>query len=187
MLSIPFLSLSKGRGRDRSLFIMIVQNKLWNPCTFKKSCPKYVKIKDLFLRKKFSERYKFVKVRDTFQIESIDEGLKNRLWNTIRLFYFEPICNEGMGFFDEETHSFAKKIYDVFFKTHEEIGTEVYQFENALKERYFKLMWFEIYDLLEYISVTHHCKKTNKDFRTSVNRVLENEMSEKITGSECNY
>ena len=46
------------------------------------------------MRRKFSEQYGFKKVTDSFQIESINEELKNRLWNTIKIFYIDPIKTE---------------------------------------------------------------------------------------------
>ena len=62
---------------------------------------------------------------DSFQIESINEELKNRLWNTIKIFYIDPIgtevgIDERFKITDEKAFGFIKNIYDGFFKTHEE-------------------------------------------------------------------
>jgi len=48
------------------------------------------------LRKKFSERYKFKNPRDTFQIDSMDNELRNRLWNQVQFFYFDKIEKDGI-------------------------------------------------------------------------------------------
>lgn len=134
------------------------------------------------LRRKFSEQWGFKKVINSFQIESINEELKNRLWNTIRIFYIDPIktelgIDERFKITDEKAFDFIKKIYDEFLKTHEEPKFTKKELKENLKQKYFQLEWFEIYDFNEFISLVFYDKNINKEFRLQVNAVLENESS----------
>ena len=43
------------------------------------------------MRRKFSERYGFKQVEDAFQISNINDELKNGLWNSIKIYYIDPI------------------------------------------------------------------------------------------------
>jgi len=139
------------------------------------------------LRKKFSERYGHITVRDSFQVDDINEGLKSRLWNAILHSYIDiqPTLNSFGQSTSHGAHKlkdnnvilFIKKLYDGFFKTHEIPSIIKNGFRDELKHEFFKLEWFEIYDLLEYISTTYPYNDTNNKFRTKVNEVLEDEMS----------
>lgn len=40
------------------------------------------------MRRKFSEKYGFKDIRDSLQIEDIDDGLRNRLWNAIQFLFY---------------------------------------------------------------------------------------------------
>ena len=134
------------------------------------------------MRRKFSEQYGFKKVIDSFQIESINEELKNRLWNTIKIFYIDPIgteagIDERFKITDEKAFAFIKNIYDGFFKTHEEPKVTKKALKENLKQKYFQLEWFEIYDFNEFVSSIFYDENINKKFRLQVNIVLENESS----------
>ena len=134
------------------------------------------------MRRKFSEQYGFKKVTDSFQIESINEDLKNRLWNTIKIFYIDQIgtqigIDESYKITDDKAFSFIKNLYDGFFKTHEEPKLIKKVLKENLKQKYFQLEWFEIYDFIEFISSIFYDENLNKQFRLQVNIVLENESS----------
>lgn len=134
------------------------------------------------MRKKFSERYGFKKITDSFQINSINQELSNRLWNTIKIFYIDPIptpfgLEDNWDIPEGQAFDFIKKIYDGFFKTHEEPKTNKRDLKENFKEKYFNLKWFETYDLLEFISSIFHDESLNKKFRIQINTVLENESS----------
>ena len=133
------------------------------------------------MRKRFSERYGFIKVRDTFQIENIDNGLKNRLWNQFRTFYIDSIT---LGVYPREKHiglkddyNFFIQVYDEFFKSSNKPTSHMQFLTDELKKYFFNMTWYEIYDFIEYISEIYHNKEINIQFRESVNQVLEAEIS----------
>jgi hypothetical protein len=129
------------------------------------------------MRKRFSERQGFVEVRDTFQIDSMDDGLKNRLWNQFRIFYFDSLEINYGDIKHKIDYDFFIKMYDGFFKTKSKPTIRNLQLILHVETFFFKLQWYKVYDFMEYISEIFHNKKTNIQFREAVNKVLEAEMS----------
>lgn len=129
------------------------------------------------MRKRFSERYSFTNPRDTFQINSIDDGLKNRIWNQIQICYFDSIKTTNLDIHFKNDYDFFIRIYDEFFKSHKKIELYLNPINKEIKKTFFSFQWYEIYDFIEYISEVYHHVEINKQFKTKTNEVLENEMS----------
>ena len=136
------------------------------------------------MRKRFSERNGFVKARDSFQIESMDNALKNRIWNQFIKFYIDSIDIGGSYIQSlyaikfEEDKNFFIKLYDKFFKIVERpVTVNIHKIKEEIEKYYLKMQWFEIYDFIEYISEIYHDTRTNFQFREKINQVLEEEMS----------
>ena len=155
------------------------------------------------MRRKFSERYGFLKLKDVFQIQSIDNDLKNRLWNQIQEYYFDSIevdldisispydvkryiggtsriIVKGQSFNQiekDEDYHFFRKIYDAFFKMNVKPSSFLNDININIQERYNAMQWYEIYDFIEYISEIYPIEKRNINFKKSINEVLKSEMS----------
>lgn len=129
------------------------------------------------MRARFSERNKFVEPRNVFQIESIDHGLKNRIWNLIQDYYFNRLRDNYGSLRTQSDINFFKRIYDQFFKSNRSIGSHLPTHNKDIKLKYFAFKWYEIYDFIEFISEIYPSEARNNDFRSKVNEVLENEMS----------
>lgn len=139
------------------------------------------------MRKKFSEKYNFKKTKDVFQLYSVDEALRNRIWNQVQIYYFDQLEIEVVPFLEkytekvlknEKDYNFFKNLYDIFFKL---INNKIEKNRKSLTEDIYKkflnLEWYEIYDFIEFISQTYHKQELNNDFRNKINQVLEDEMS----------
>lgn len=129
------------------------------------------------MRARFSERNKFVEPRDVFQSESIDDDLKNRIWNQIQDCYFNRLRHSYGSLRTQSDTDFFKRTYDEFFKSNLGIGNHLPTLNKDIKLRYFAFKWYEIYDFIEFISEIYPSKARNNEFRSKVNVVLENEMS----------
>lgn len=129
--------------------------------------------------KTFSERYGYDKTRIGFQIESIDDLLRNRLWNILDSFYWARM--RGMrGETGEENLKFLRKlwcdclklsIYDIRTNKVEDLT------DWKIYSRYRELEWSKVYDLLQFIVNEYPDEKFNFNFITECNRVLEEEKS----------
>ena len=134
---------------------------------------------------KFSQKIGKTLVRDLVQIDSIDEKLENRLWNTIQNNFFKDVgvninFNEdkeseiGAIFLDIWQEFFLNRIDEIFLDLQGNIIT--HQFINYVKIWFFKSEWYEKYDFLEFLS---KFKYDYFDFKFiySCNNSLKKEMS----------
>lgn len=110
---------------------------------------------------RFSQKIGKTSVRDSIQIESIDEKLENRLWNTIQINFFDEI---GVNFYqgvvkDSDLGYVFQAIWQEFFGNRaDEIpinqlrDISAREFVGYIKDWFFKSHWFEKYDFLEFLS-----------------------------------
>lgn len=126
------------------------------------------------MRQRFSERYGFKTPRESFQIQNIDDTLKNRIWNYI--YNNELVLLEERTLLSTNGRKIASKIYDGFFKTHEKPDNYFPYFEADMKKRYFALSWYAIYDLIEFF-YDINSGQLNTKYIQDINSLLEQEQS----------
>lgn len=135
---------------------------------------------------RFSQKIGKTSVRDSIQIESIDEKLENRLWNTIQINFFDVI---GVNFKckidkDSDLGRILQDIWQNFFGNRaDEIPKDVFQEISAysfmvyIKDWFFKSEWFEKYDFLEFLAKIEISKYYDIGFIEICNNSLNKEMS----------
>lgn len=131
------------------------------------------------MKKRFSEKYGYSKTRDSFQIDSIDNKLKKRIWNKIREDIFEKITRERSSsyFTYNSEHKMFVLLYDEYIGVDFKPTNNIYNLEKQIKEYYDKLEWFKIYDFLEALVYFHYNQNKKEQFKTNINNTLEQEMS----------
>lgn len=102
---------------------------------------------------KFSERKGYRKTSQLIQIENVNEDLKNSIWNLI---------------YGRLSDDFIRDYY--IFKKKRLAGLEN---RLSFEKEFLNLLWFEIYDLLEFCSFWLGGGK----FDPKVNQILEQELS----------
>ena len=121
----------------------------------------------------FSEREGFKKPKNILQIESIDDDLKNRLWNAIIYFFLE-----GKSLNDNAFYKFSKFIWMDYFNKHlDEFPSRLYEITAFVKNYLFSCKWHEIYRFTEYLANTPNDPHRNGEFRKHCNNILERELS----------
>jgi len=124
---------------------------------------------------KFSERIGIIKAKDTIQVDSIDDDLRNGLWNAIQVFYLDEVDAKYIDqsayrdFFYTLWHNFFKLPLD---KLDNWYGTTRLQ----IREWFFEWEWYEIYDFIEYITKIDS-QTSSEDFINFCNDLLEKELS----------
>lgn len=94
---------------------------------------------------RFSERMGYAKPRLEMQIDSMDEILRNRIWNQIDFYIFKPY------YYDEQIKN-CKIIWTEFFKRNiYDFNSMSYEPVKELLELYKDFEWFEVYDLIEFL------------------------------------
>ena len=135
--------------------------------------------------KLFSHRHGLKQVKNIMQIDSIDDDLRNRLWNTLKIFYWDKVqsnhisqINKYGGKSEKDVvsliiilwHSYYKKPLD----TIDDSWGRIY---DEMRKYFFTCKWFEVYDFIEFIANNYHSNNTNSMFIEVCNNMLEQELS----------
>jgi hypothetical protein len=126
----------------------------------------------------FSER-QGLKPSRLLQIDSIDDGLRNRLWNVLRDTL--PTFQDGYGFSltqNAHTKSFFETVWHDYFKLPvDSMPVSPSKAIAQIREHYFACPWNEVYDFIEFVlpktSGLHNLGSNTQQ----VNKVLEGELS----------
>lgn len=125
----------------------------------------------------FSQRKGYKPVRETVQFESMDESLRNAIWNS-----FHDHIIQKPGFMENqfyslegEMHQFADRFWAKFLKrpvdTRPAEPGDIY---DALRNLFFRFEWFQVYDFVEFVASTAN---DTHGFELGVSEALESEMS----------
>jgi len=127
----------------------------------------------------FSQRKGFKPVREIVQLESMDESLRNAIWNC---FHEEIVQTDG--FMDNARnfvstygviHRFADLFWADFLKKPIDSRPQGQQdIYDALRQMFFRFSWCEVYDFVEF---TVERLNRTQSFQNAVNKALETEMA----------
>ena len=108
--------------------------------------------------------------RAGFQIDDMDNELRNCLWNMFYAYYFEPYSNnENPDLVKILLHSYFKKPIDTMGRDWRDL--------NRIREHYFGIPWYEVYNFLEFVANNYPDKVKNGEFIEGCNEVLDREKS----------
>lgn len=128
---------------------------------------------------KFSQKYGFTAIKNSIQVDSMDEDLRNGLWNVFSIVLLDKIDNGSQR--TELYTFFIKSLWLNFFKKPVDsirVGS-MYSAspKEILRDWFFKEPWFLVYDLLEFtvkLDIPHFDKR---DFIESINIILQREVA----------
>ena len=129
-----------------------------------------------YYMKWFSQRKGLKKIRTEIQINSMDNALRNRLWNVFDNHYLKLTSTfpSGVRYLIEV----MKKFWDEYLKL--PIYEAPHNFSDLWEKMhhyFFNREWYEIFDLLEFMVTHYPVEKINEGFMKACNVVLESEMS----------
>ena len=124
---------------------------------------------------KFSQRYGYTPVREIIQFESIDDPLRNKLWNLLD-FYVWSDTNPYEEYTQDLLELCKSLMFGYFNKPVDEIDNVWRRERTKIKQYFFKCEWYEVYDFIEYILDKYTDYKI-KNFIRDCNFVLTTEMS----------
>src|SRR5438046_2919785 len=99
---------------------------------------------------RFSERERFVPARNTFQVSSIDEALKNGLWNSVDV----CVASEIHRYYSQRDpyKAFAMQLWRDFYKAAiDQMPRDGLLIKVNMRRFIYDCRWYQIYDLLEFI------------------------------------
>lgn len=132
---------------------------------------------------KFSQKIGKSKVRDIVQRDSMDEKLKIGLWNKFYQHFEELLSHNDFYGHRSEKEDVSLKIWtdflnrladDIPLDTRERIYAR--GFINQLKQWYFSVEWYEIYDFIEFVA-DYYVDRNVTSFSEECNQILEKEMA----------
>ncbi len=138
---------------------------------------------------RFSERQGHQKVRDQFQLESIDEPLRNGLWNVLKTLVWDKARHShgmyrGPWLSDEanpELKRFCDALWFSFFKKPlDELDHSWAKVLAQLRQFFFSCQWFEVYDFVECVAANYRSDRAarfRESFVEACNFVMEREVS----------
>lgn len=128
----------------------------------------------------FSKRIGKVPAIKNLQLDSIDDELKNRLWNCIKICVLNPLQKRDYTDSEPQIREYSRLIWHKFYKLAiDRIPDRIYEIEEFIRNRFFGDEWYKIYDLIEYVLGTN-TEQFNIDtqyFKFLCNDVLEKEFS----------
>ncbi len=151
--------------------------------------------------KRFSEREGYKPAKDKIQIESIDDDLRNSLWNLLYKYYFGvfkstiPILEQfNLKILDEKVKKIFTFIWLNYFKKPlDEMDGALWDTYGKIKKHFFKNEWSEVYDFIEFIANNNleyynlkpisrlepriKMQSINEKFIEESNEILERELS----------
>lgn len=131
--------------------------------------------------KSFSQRKGLKPVKSVIQIDSMDEDLRNGLWNTLCIFYWVLLNSKEYGYLIsnyEKMNLLFKRLWHLYFKwpldTLDDYWPTTHQ---QIKDIFFNFKWDEVYSFIEFVASNHPDDDWNSKFTDACNEVLERELS----------
>ncbi len=131
--------------------------------------------------KRFSEREGYKAIKDKLQIESIDEELRNGLWNALIKYYFRMAKRDS-----DVTRIFQTVWHNYFKKPLDDMGVDLSDTYSRVRKYFFSCKWNEVYDFIEFLANTGITQSIgtydprqiyDKDFINVCNYIFELEVS----------
>ncbi len=121
---------------------------------------------------KFSQRMRIPQVNTALQRDSMDVNLRNALWNA-------SYDRLRFGTHSYAAKKFAEQIWQYCFNRllNELPSLSVDDLFNSIREHYFTLKWYEVYDFLDYVAGHLEYPDESIKFVEACNVVLKSELS----------
>lgn len=129
----------------------------------------------------FSQRKGIKKEKTIVQKESIDQDLRNKLWNVLFIFYWKQIDPEfpyRSQRRNNELDTLFHRMWNYLFSLPlDTLDDNCNYVVDKLREIYFKLPWNEVYDFIEFVATAYPDNDLNQKFMEFCNSQLEDERS----------
>lgn len=137
---------------------------------------------------RFSQRIGKQPIKTVMQTETMDEDLRNSLWNKLLESYLGGIYRINIrNPKDRHITGFLKVIWADFFKFPiDDLPISGDDIHGSLKNRFFReAQWYEVYDFVEFVPRIVLSSPESREFRLRCNEVLERELSGYRFVGEC--
>lgn len=133
---------------------------------------------------RFSERMGFTPVKELIQVESMDNDLRNGLWNTFESIIAGPgisVCENTYMNVYKPSNIFEKFMINQWCNFFKYPLSKMPEFFNSWFKRieilFSEMKWYQIYDFIEFVAQNFEYGPVVDRFKTECNRILERELS----------
>ncbi len=131
--------------------------------------------------KTFSERRGLKPLRTQLQLESMDESLRNNLWDALCLYYWNDVFQIGVSSWlshNDEMRTLFHALWHLHFKKPlDTLSNSWVETRVQIRAYFFSCGWNEAYDFVEFVPANYPLQATNREFRDFCNVVLERNLS----------
>lgn len=126
----------------------------------------------------FSKRRGITPAKKSLQIDSMDDDLRNCLWNIIKINFIDLLLTDDNYTYKGTFNTFFFMLWLYFFKNTVDTKPIIHnQMIDFIREFFFKCKWYTVYNFLEFI-VNFEIKMDDKNkFVNYINFWLESEYS----------
>lgn len=126
----------------------------------------------------FSQRRGLKPVKSVIQTDSMDEDLRNSLWNCLHNAYWIRVTAINSSYSNPDIVSLFNRIWAGYFKypldTLRDMHLATY---GIIRDYFFKCEWYEVYDFVEFVAHNYPKEELNENFMNLCNSFLEQELS----------
>lgn len=126
--------------------------------------------------KSFSQRKGFKPVAETIQLDSMNESLRNSLWNALDVMIWSSQNFMYRQHSSPYIEGFSKSLWFHYFKkpidTRPDRSSRILQ---EIREYFFACEWYEVYDFLEF--VVKDRERAAPELSGAINVILESELA----------
>ena len=128
----------------------------------------------------FSQRQGLKPVKEVIQLDSIDNAIRNGLWNGLTLYFWDLVSQYGSTQLSNRVDVawLVKKLWANYFKlTLDTLDDHWPTTLKYIKNYFYKCEWNEVYDIVEFVAQNFDREDAKRGFVDSCNIILEREMS----------
>jgi len=128
----------------------------------------------------FSQRYGYKPVKSVIQIETMDEDLRNGLWNAIDIYYWKTEDRHDLLSFSSNNDVallFSRLWLNYFKKPVDTISPSFSDDRMAMREYFLGCDFNECYDIIEFLANNYPDDEVNKRFMEYCNYILKREVA----------
>ncbi len=125
---------------------------------------------------KFSDRMEVTKVKTVIQKDSIDEGLRNQLWNFVKFYFWDQNSHTPYSKTDPLYPKLISLWHLFFQKPIDVIPEWLMDSYTQLRTYFLTCEWYDVYNFIEFL-VIQKLISDSEEFKKSCNYALQTQLS----------
>lgn len=126
---------------------------------------------------KFSERIGKKQIKSEIQLDSMDNDLRNGLWNVINMFILEPMQEKHDLTFSPFKQPIEAIWYSFFKEPIDDMPYGTKRVTDFLRTKFFSWDYVEVYDFVDFIASMSTLPLNKSEFINMCNFILKRELS----------